>query len=120
MEFEQRIRTLSEVGALPRQSVCFQFLMLLNLSEQYADNRCIEKVHYEGLYFFESVYLRSYMANVKSVSNSHKGIHALYEAGFVERLVLDKYNQKIYGDKFSRNAVKIYWRLTFKGRNLFS
>ncbi|HBC3474086.1 TPA: hypothetical protein ACVU43_004077 [Vibrio parahaemolyticus] len=119
VNFEQRIAYLSEIAELPRQSVCFQFLMLLHLSHQGLTEGVIEHTHYEGVCFYESVSLREGMANAKSVSNAHKGIHALYDAGFIERLVLDKNAQPVVGEKFSRNSVKIYWRLTAKGYSLF-
>lgn len=118
-KFEQRITFLSEVAELPRQSVCFQFLILLYISHQGLDNGVVVRAEYEGVCFYESVSLREGMANMRSVSNAHKGIHALYDAGFIERLVLDQNNQRIAGDKFSRNSVKIYWRLTVKGLSLF-
>ncbi len=119
VKFEQRIAFLSEAGELPRQSVCFQFLMLLHLSHQGLDEGVVERTYHEGVCFYESASLRKGMANVKSVSNAHKGIHALYDAGFIERLVLDQNAQPVLGDKFSRNSVKIYWRLTGKGHSLF-
>jgi len=119
VKFEQRITFLSEVAELPRQSVCFQFLILLYISHQGLDNGVVVRAESEGVCFYESVSLREGMANMRSVSNAHKGIHALYDAGFIERLVLDQNNQRIAGDKFSRNSVKIYWRLTVKGLSLF-
>ncbi|ANU39486.1 hypothetical protein [Vibrio scophthalmi] len=118
--FKQRIAYLVEVGELPRQSVCFQFLMLLYLAHKGLSDETVRNVDFEGAQYYESLSLRECMANAKSASNAHKGIHALYDSGFIEKLVIDSSGQKVVTDKFSRNAVTIYWRLSLKGLALFS
>ena len=118
--FKQRIAHLVEMSELPRQSVCFQFLTLLYLAHQELSEDVVRSIDFNGIKYFESVSLRECMANVKSVSNAHKGIHALYGAGFIERLVIDNLGNQIVTDKFSRNSVTIYWRLSEKGYSLFS
>jgi hypothetical protein len=92
----------------------------MNLCEQDLDKGKVERDRDdEGKVFFEANSLKSNLLDVPSLSNSHKALYALLDAGFVERRVLNKDGEVVFGNSFGRNSAKIYWRITDKGLSIF-
>ncbi|KAB0478820.1 hypothetical protein ACMAZD_26105 (plasmid) [Vibrio sp. nBUS_14] len=120
VKFETYTKNLQEMSQLTRVSLCFQFLTLMNLCEQDLDKGKVERDRDdEGKVFFEANSLKSNLLDVPSLSNSHKALYALLDAGFVERRVLNKDGEVVFGNSFGRNSAKIYWRITDKGLSIF-
>ncbi|MFA1571799.1 hypothetical protein A152_0022625 [Vibrio tasmaniensis 1F-187] len=70
-------------------------------------------------FFYEANSLKEQLLDVPSLSNSHKVLYLLLDAGFIERRVLDKDGQVVIGDSYQRNTAKIYWRISDKGLSVF-
>ncbi|GLT20447.1 hypothetical protein GCM10007938_42320 [Vibrio zhanjiangensis] len=119
-QFKNSIKNLAELCDLPRQSVCFQIMTLLNLFTRGQDRGEAERFESDdGQIYFDSNSIRQCMANHKTISNIHKGFSVLENAGFIERLVIDKNGKPIQTATFKRNSVMIYYRMTEKGLTLF-
>lgn len=119
--YEQRIKHLHELSQLPRQSLCFQLLTIMNLCHHDLDSGKVERMKSDDeTYFYEANSLKEQLLDVPSLSNSHKVLYLLLDAGFIERRVLDKDGQVVIGDSYQRNTAKIYWRISDKGLSIFS
>lgn len=119
MSPEQRIQNLQELSTLDRQSMCMQFLLLLNLCEKGLAPKTIKSHVLDNKTYFDAKTMRDQLAG-PSLANAHKGLYALYESGFIERLVTDKNGEIVLGDNYQRNSATIYWRLTEKARSLLN
>ncbi|WP_210468628.1 hypothetical protein [Vibrio crassostreae] len=118
--YEQRIKHLHELSQLPRQSLCFQLLTIMNLCHLDLDNGKVERLILDDeSCFYEANSLKEQLLNVPSLSNSHKVLYILLDAGFIERRVLDKDGQVVIGDNYQRNTAKIFWRMSTKGLSVF-
>jgi hypothetical protein len=119
--FKTNVDNLAELCDLPRQSVCFQIMILLNMFTRSSPTKNgINFVKDEdNQRFFDAASIRECMANHKTQSNIHKGFVALLEAGFIERLIIDHNGDKVMTATYSRNFVTIYYKLSEKGLNLF-
>ncbi len=112
---------LEELASLPRQSVCFQFLMLLNLAEKGIVSDALDLYQPSGeRAFFSSTSLRDLLGSASSKANATKALLALDESGFVERVVIDDNGERISTPTFRRNQVTIYYRLSDRGIALFN
>ncbi|MEZ8862518.1 hypothetical protein [Vibrio sp. 10N.247.311.51] len=118
--YEQRIKHLHELSQLPRQSLCFQLLTVMNLCHLDLDNGKVERLKSDDeTCFYEANSLKEQLLNVPSLSNSHKVLYLLLDAGFIERRVLDKDGKVVIGDNYQRNTAKIFWRMSTKGLSVF-
>ncbi|MFL7018094.1 hypothetical protein AB6D16_023485 [Vibrio cyclitrophicus] len=105
--YEQRIKHLHELSQLPRQSLCFQLLTIMNLCHHNLDNDKVERLKLDDeTFFYEANSLKEQLLDVPSLSNSHKVLYLLLNAGFIERRVLDKDGQVVIG----RKPTKETWR----------
>ncbi|EGR0264011.1 hypothetical protein BC355_08915 [Vibrio cholerae] len=117
MTSNERIKNLQELSTLDRQSMCMQFLLLLNLCDKGLAPSEIKSYTLNEKTYFDSKTMKEHLAE-SSLANAHKGLYALYQAHFIERLVVDKNGEIATGDNYQRNTAMIYWRLTEKARSL--
>jgi len=119
-QFKDNIDNLAELCDLPRQSVCFQIMTLINMFTRNMDQGEAKRFEVDGGHvYFDSNSIRQCMANHKTVSNIHKGFGALESAGFIDRLVIGQNGDRIQAATFKRNSVTIYYRMTEKGLAIF-
>jgi len=114
---ENRIKNLQELSTLDRQSMCMQFLLLLNLCDKKLAPKEIGYYTLGEKTYFDSKTMKEQLSK-SSLANAHKGLYALYQANFIERLVIDKNGEISNGDNYQRNTAMIYWRLAEKARSL--
>ena len=118
MSQNKPIDYLIELSKLERQSMCMQILLLLNLCEKNKAPIYIKSTVYKGRLFFDGKSMKEQLDS-PSLANFHKGLYALYDADFIERLVVDKSGNIVFSDNYQRNTAIIYWRLTPKALLLF-
>lgn len=117
MNTNKPISYLIELSKLERQSMCMQILLLLNLCESGKIPTEIKNTEHKGKVFFEAKAIKKQLDS-PSLANFHKGLYALYEAGFIDRLVIDKDGHVVMSNNYQRNTAVIYWKLTDKSRIL--
>ncbi|MFB9214254.1 hypothetical protein [Vibrio sinaloensis] len=118
-KFIERSDLLAELCGLPRQSVCFQILTLIQMCHRGLDDGEVVRYESGGELYFEFRSLKKYLANIKTASNAKTGLGALVEAGFLNKVVLSRSGEEIVDSSFFRGSASIYYRLSHKGAALF-
>ncbi|KEY91497.1 hypothetical protein CF67_15013 (plasmid) [Candidatus Photodesmus blepharus] len=120
-DFKSYTNLLEEVSMLPKHGICLQIMIFLNWCHCGLSSKEMEIEVDNGYPFVESVSIIKYMLSVKKQMNSVKDFSALQDAKFIEKIVVSSDSGKIIsGDRYNRNSVSIYYRLSDKGMKLFS
>ncbi|TFH89480.1 hypothetical protein [Vibrio ouci] len=117
--FPERSEVLVELCQLPRQSVCFQILTLIQMCHRELDGGSIGTRVHDGKVYYQFRCLKQYMANVKTISNAKTGLSALCDAEFLDRIVVSSADEVITDSAFFRGNVSVFYRLSQKGMLLF-
>ncbi|PSU44843.1 hypothetical protein C9J12_25450 [Photobacterium frigidiphilum] len=114
-DFQNRVDILKEIATLPRQSVCFQLVTLLRWCDNGLNDASVETYKLGDDLYYSAKSLKS-LLGISTKSNFHKGLYALFDAGLIERLVIDKSGEVVSHDNYQRNTAIIFWKLSAKGK----
>lgn len=117
--FSDRMDCLAKLSDLPRQSVCFQIMLTMQLCHKGLDERLVERLEHEGKTYYSYNSLQVHMNNVKIANNAKSSLGALTEHGFLEKLVISQSGEVMTGSSYFRGGVTVYYRLSEVGLALF-
>ncbi|MBF4390041.1 hypothetical protein [Vibrio anguillarum] len=116
----ETFKTLHELSALLRQSLCLQFLLLLNMCRYDLDKGIVQRKAWENKTYYAFHSLREQLTSPPLPSNADKALVDMQALGLVERLKVHDDGTRIleHDNNYQRRAVTIFWALTHKGEQL--
>ncbi len=114
-----RIQLISEISKLERATVCNAILMSMNVFERgdLPEKECT--FEHEGAVYLDSQMMLEEISSAANRSNFNKALRALYENGFIERIIVHNKESVVPIEKYSKKWDRFYWRLSDKSRFIF-
>ncbi|MBF4343365.1 hypothetical protein EAY39_21995, partial [Vibrio anguillarum] len=106
----ETFKTLHELSALLRQSLCLQFLLLLNMCRYDLDKGIVQRKAWENKTYYAFHSLREQLTSPPLPSNADKALVDMQALGLVERLKVHDDGTRIleHDNNYQRRAVTIF------------